>query len=52
MREDEREREIGRKEAKGEHLRREHGKRRSEKLRRENNIRQKNFFNNPLGMGR
>ena len=41
-----------RREAKGEYARREHGKARREKLRREHNTRQRNFFNNPLGMGR
>ena len=52
IREEEREREIGRKEAQGEHLRREQIKERREAERRAQQKRQRDFFNNPFGIGR
>ena len=52
IREEEREKEIGRIEAEGEHARREHEKARRERARAEQMKRTRAFLNNPLGIGR
>ncbi|MDD4083281.1 MAG: hypothetical protein PHD05_07875 [Sphaerochaetaceae bacterium] len=52
IREDEMEKEIGRKKAHGEYLRREEIKQNKEGLRREQVRKNRDFFNNPLGIGK